>query len=49
MRLPIREMGRMAAEKLLAPLRGLDPEKLAQDDILPSLVVRKSDIAATPR
>ena len=48
-RLPIREMGRMAAEKLLAPLRGLDPEKLAQDDILPSLVVRKSDIAATPR
>ena len=48
-RLPIREMGRMAAEKLLAPLRGLDPEKLAQDDILPSLVVRKSDSAATSR
>jgi LacI family transcriptional regulator len=47
-RLPIREIGRMAAEKLLAPLRGLDPEKLDQPDILPSLVVRKSDIPATP-
>jgi LacI family transcriptional regulator len=47
-RLPIRDMGRMAAEKLLAPLRGLDPAKLDQGDIQPSLVVRKSDIPATP-
>ena len=41
-RLPIRDMGRMAAEKLLAPMRGLDPAKLNQPEVLPSLVVRDS-------
>ena len=45
-RLPIRDMGRMAAEKLLAPMRGLDPAKLDQPEVRPSLVVRKSDIPA---
>lgn len=45
-RLPIRDMGRMAAEKLLAPLRGVDPAKLQQDEVRPALVVRKSAIAA---
>lgn len=46
-RLPIRDMGRMAAEKLLAPLRGADPTKLEQPEVLPALVVRKSAIPAT--
>ena len=41
-RLPIRDMGRMAAEKLLAPMRGLDPAKLTQPEVRPSLVVRDS-------
>ena len=45
-RLPIRDMGRMAAEKLLAPLRGVDPATLDQAEVRPSLVVRKSDIPA---
>jgi LacI family transcriptional regulator len=43
-RLPIRDMGRMAAEKLLAPLRGQDPTRLDQEEVRPALVVRKSDI-----
>nr|WP_312736533.1 LacI family DNA-binding transcriptional regulator [Brevundimonas sp.] len=45
-RLPIRDMGRMAAEKLLAPMRGLDPATLEQDEVHPALVVRKSAIVA---
>lgn len=43
-RLPIRDMGRMAAEKLLAPMRGVDPAKLAQPEVRPALVVRHSAI-----
>jgi LacI family transcriptional regulator len=43
-RLPIRDMGRMAAEKLLAPMRGVDPARLQQPEIRPSLVVRRSAI-----
>ncbi|MDZ4364270.1 LacI family DNA-binding transcriptional regulator [Brevundimonas sp.] len=46
-RLPIRDMGRMAAEKLTANLRGLDPATLVQPPVDPSLVVR--DSAAPPR
>lgn len=41
-RLPIRDMGRMAAEKLTAGLRGLDPATLIQPEVDPSLVVRDS-------
>jgi LacI family transcriptional regulator len=41
-RLPIRDMGRMAAEKLLAPTRGVDPAKLQQPEVRPALVVRQS-------
>lgn len=41
-RLPIRDMGRMAAEKLTAQSRGLDPAKLNQPEVRPSLVVRES-------
>lgn len=44
-RLPIRDMGRMAAEKLLAPMRGLDPAQLQQPEVRPALVVRQSAIA----
>lgn len=44
-RLPIRDMGRMAAEKLTAGLRGLDPATLAQPEVDPSLVVRDSTSA----
>ncbi len=44
-RLPIRDMGRMAAEKLLAPMRGLDPADLGQPVVRPSLVIRESAIA----
>ena len=44
-RLPIRDMGRMAAEKLLAPIRGVDPAELEQPEVRPSLMVRDSDIA----
>ena len=44
-RLPIRDMGRMAAEKLTAGLRGLDPATLAQPEVDPSLVVRDSTAA----
>ncbi len=43
-RLPIRDMGRMAAEKLLAPMRGQDPATLDQPEVRPSLVVRDSAI-----
>ncbi|WP_333591248.1 LacI family DNA-binding transcriptional regulator [Brevundimonas sp.] len=46
-RLPVRDMGRMAAEKLTARSRGLDPATLDQPEIIPSLVVR--DSAAPPR
>lgn len=46
-RLPVRDMGRMAAEKLTARGRGLDPATLDQPEIIPSLVVR--DSAAPPR
>ena len=45
-RLPIRDMGRMAAEKLLAPMRGVDPAKMQQPEVRPALVVRKSAIPA---
>ncbi len=41
-RLPIRDMGRMAAEKLTARSRGLDPAALNQPEVIPSLVVRDS-------
>ena len=46
-RLPIRDMGRMAAEKLTAGLRGLDPATLVQPEVDPSLIVRES--TAPPR
>ncbi|HRH20626.1 MAG TPA: LacI family DNA-binding transcriptional regulator [Brevundimonas sp.] len=46
-RLPIRDMGRMAAEKLTASRRGLDPAKLNQPDVRPNLIVRES--SAPPR
>lgn len=41
-RLPIRDMGRMAAEKLLAPMRDVDPAKLEQAEVRPTLVTRQS-------
>lgn len=41
-RLPIRDMGRMAAEKLTASSRGLDPAKLNQPEVRPSLIERDS-------
>lgn len=44
-RLPIRDMGRMAAEKLTASLRGLDPATLVQPEVDPSLIVRESTAA----
>ena len=44
-RLPIRDMGRMAAEKLTARSRGLDPATLVQPEVDPSLVVRDSTAA----
>lgn len=43
-RLPVRDMGRMAAEKLTAPIRGLDAATLEQPQIIPSLVVRDSTV-----
>lgn len=46
-RLPIRDMGRMAAEKLIARSRGLDPSTMVQPEVRPSLVVR--DSTAAPR
>jgi len=46
-RLPIRDMGRMAAEKLTAGLRGLDVATMIQPEVDPSLVVR--DSTAAPR
>ncbi|WP_235561423.1 LacI family DNA-binding transcriptional regulator [Brevundimonas sp. Root1279] len=46
-RLPIRDMGRMAAEKLTAGIRGLDPATLVQPVVDPSLVVRESTAAPT--
>jgi len=48
-RLPIRDMGRMAAEKMLAPLRGVDPAKLDQAEVRPALVIRQSAITAANR
>lgn len=48
-RLPIRDMGRMAAEKLTAGLRGLDPATLVQPEVDPSLVVRDSTAAPGDR
>ena len=47
-RLPIRDMGRMAAEKLTAGLRGLDPATLVQPEVDPFLVVRDSTAAPRP-
>ena len=44
-RLPIRDMGRMAAEKLTARSRGLDPATLVQPEVDPSRVVRDSTAA----
>jgi LacI family transcriptional regulator len=47
-RLPIRDMGRMAAEKLTgARAAAWIAAKLIQPEVRPSLVVRKSDIPAT--
>ena len=46
-KLPIRDMGRMAAEKLLAKSRGLDPAKLDQPVVIPALIAR--DSSAPPR
>lgn len=46
-RLPIRDMGRMAAEKLLASTRGVDPAKMVQPEVRPALVVRNSAIPHT--
>jgi LacI family transcriptional regulator len=46
-RLPIRDMGRMAAEKLTAGMRGLDPATLVQPEVDPSLVVRDSTAGLT--
>ncbi len=46
-RLPIRDMGRMAAEKLTAGLRGRDAATMIQPEVDPSLVVR--DSTASPR
>lgn len=46
-RLPIRDMGRMAAEKLTARLRGLEPGELDQTEVDPQLVER--DSTAPPR
>lgn len=45
-RLPIRDMGRMAAEKLLAPLHGMNPARLDQPEVRPALVKRQSAIPA---
>ena len=44
-RLPIRDMGRMAAEKLTARLRGLDVADMDQPEVDPQLVVRDSTAA----
>lgn len=46
-RLPIRDMGRMAAEKLLAPTREVDHAALDQAEVRPALVTRQSSIART--
>lgn len=47
-RLPIRDMGRMAAEKLTAGLRGIDAATMPQPEVDPSLVVRDSTAAIRP-
>ena len=47
-RLPIRDMGRMAAEKLTAGLRGIDAATMTQPEVDPSLVVRDSTAAIRP-
>ncbi|KHL24959.1 LacI family transcriptional regulator [Croceibacterium mercuriale] len=44
-RLPIRDMGQMAAEKLLARVNGVDPAALDQPAVCPALVLRQSAIA----
>lgn len=44
--LPVRDMGRMAAEKLLAPTRGVDPATMVQAEVRPALVLRQSAISA---
>jgi LacI family transcriptional regulator len=41
-RLPIRAMGRMAAEKLLARARPADAPPAPDDEVVPSLVIRQS-------
>ena len=41
-RLPIRDMGQMAAEKLLAAGRGEDPNDLRQPEVRPTLIARES-------
>jgi len=46
-RLPIRDMGRMAAEKLTAGLRGLNAATMGQPEVDPFLVIRGS--TAAPR
>lgn len=46
-RLPIRDMGRMAAEKLLAPMRGVDAATLEQAEVRPALVTRQSSLPHT--
>lgn len=43
-RLPVRDMGRMAAEKLLAMTRGQDPGALGHTEVKPALVVRNSAV-----
>ncbi|MBB5747384.1 substrate-binding domain-containing protein [Brevundimonas variabilis] len=47
-RLPIRDMGRMAAEKLTAGLHGLDAATMIQPEVDPSLVVRDSTTGPRP-
>ncbi len=41
-RLPIRDMGHMAAEKLLFLSRGVDPKDLKHEEVRPTLIARKS-------
>jgi len=43
-RLPVRDMGRMAAEKLLAQVNGTAPAMPDQPEIRPALVVRQSAV-----
>jgi LacI family transcriptional regulator len=41
-RLPIRDMGHMAADKLLALSRGIDPASLKHEEVRPTLISRES-------